>query len=123
MINIEHSAFLTVGQTINVVTVKWYSNFQAATGKISDNIFQLLGPPETLTQGKWEVGDQFSYAYAVAENARMAAYFATFRESFAVLSWVCRDASSFDCIDDSEIHRPGHILSHVEQLSDLKIRR
>ncbi|MEE8393721.1 MAG: hypothetical protein V3R66_05200 [Rhodospirillales bacterium] len=93
------------------VAVQWYSNFAAATEGIPDSIFQLLGPPKTLTQGKWGVGEQFSYAFAIAENAKMAAYFATFRGSFAVVSWVCQDASGFDVVDDIVVHRPGQVLN------------
>lgn len=95
------------------VAVRWFSNFEAATGEIPESIFRLLGSPETLTQGKWGVGDQFSYAFAIADKAEMAAYYATFRKSFAVVSWVCRDAARFNGVTDLVIHKPGSICLKV----------
>ena len=61
------------------VAVRWYSNYDAVTGKIPADIYDMLGSPQTLQQGKWHAGDQFSYAYAVAERTEMAAYFSVFR--------------------------------------------
>jgi hypothetical protein len=89
------------------VAVRWYSNYDAATGEIPANIYAMLGPPETLQQGKWHVGDQFSYAYAVAANSEMAAYFSVFRKSFAVLSWVSHTVDGFAEVEDIRVHRPG----------------
>lgn len=70
----------------------------------------MLGPPKTLQQGKWHAGDQFSYAYAAAEDFEMAAYFSVFRESFAVLSWVSHTVDGFAEVEDIGIHRPGTFL-------------
>jgi len=89
------------------VAVRWYSNYDAATGEIPANIYDMLGPRKTLQQGKWHAGDQFSYAYAVAADSEMAAYFSVFRESFAVLSWVSHTVDGLAEVEDITIHRPG----------------
>jgi hypothetical protein len=44
------------------VAVRWYSNYDAVTGEIPANIYDMLGPPRTLRQGQWHAGDQFSLA-------------------------------------------------------------
>lgn len=89
------------------VAVRWYTNYDAITGGIPGELFQILGPPETLRQGEWNVEDQFNYSYAVPEDLRMAAYFSTFRHSFAVLSWISEDLSRLKDVEHIETHRPG----------------
>ncbi len=89
------------------VAVRWYSNYDAVTGGIPPELFQILGEDRTLEQGKWSVGDQFNYTTAIPEDGNMAAYFSTFRRSFAVLSWISEDVAGFDGIENMQIHRPG----------------
>ena len=89
------------------VAVRWYSNYDDLTGGIPRDLFQILGRRETLKQGRWNASEQFSYAYAITENAEMAAYFSTFRKSFAVVSWVSADISGFAGVDNIHVHRPG----------------
>lgn len=89
------------------VAVRWYSNFDAMMGEIPAKLFKILGPPLSLTQGKWSVEDQFSYAFCVVDGGRIAAYFSTFRRSFAVLSWVCENANNFDSNERIQIFRPA----------------
>lgn len=102
--------YSTSGQIVPAqggASVRWFSNFDAMTGKIPGSMYRVLGPPNTLRQGKWNVGDQFAYAFAITEDSAMAAYFSTFRKSFAVLSWVCKDAGNFNEQALSSMHRPG----------------
>ena len=90
------------------VAVRWYSNHDAVTGQIPDKLFQILGPARTLEQGKWNVADQFNYSFGMGEGGNSAAYFSTFRKSFAVLSWVSTDIARFgDKASDMGLHRPG----------------
>ena len=93
------------------VAVRWFSNFDAVTGGIPPEAIRVLGSPHTLRQGKWEVEEQFDYAFAVTEDAMMAAYFSTFRKSFAVLSWVSDDEARFRDIADVQVLRPGMFWS------------
>jgi hypothetical protein len=89
------------------VAVRWYSNYDAVNGEIPTSVYEMLGPPHTLQQGKWHAGDQFSYAYAVAKDTEMAAYFSVFRQSFAMLSWVSHTIDAFADVEDLKVHRPG----------------
>lgn len=89
------------------VAVRWFTNFDSMMGNIPSLLFQLLGEPKTLRQGKWSANDQFEYAYALSPDNERGAYFSTFRRSFAVLSWVCMDRTRFQDIEHTNIHRPG----------------
>ena len=89
------------------IAVMWYTNFDRITGRMPNELFRYLGPPETLRQGRWNVGNQFEYAYAVPETGGTAAYFSTFRQSFAVLSWVSEDATELEGPEPVDICRPG----------------
>lgn len=91
------------------VAVRWFSNFDAVTGRIPSEFLRVLGPETTLEQGKWGVGDQFSYSFAITDNSEMAVYFSTFRKSFAVVSWASDDVSRFEGAVDIQVHRPGQL--------------
>jgi hypothetical protein len=102
--------YTTTGHIVPVaggVVVRWYSDYDAFTGKIPADIYDMLGSPQTLQQGKWQAGDQFSYAYAVAESTETAAYFSVFRQSFAVLSWVSHAVDGLAKRGDTKVHRPS----------------
>ena len=86
--------------------VRWYSNFEAITGNLPSDMLNILGPPETLRQGKWHTANQFEYSYAHADNLRMGIYFSTFRKSFAVASFVSDNASKFGGLNKREFHQP-----------------
>lgn len=91
------------------VAVIWYSNYDAVTERIPAELLQILGDPQTLRQGRWNAGDQFSYCDAAAEGGKMVIYFSTFRKSFAVASLVNEDMSGFDGIKENAraVHRTG----------------
>ncbi len=89
------------------VAVRWYSNHDAIAGKIPEELLRILGPEETLQQGRWNVNDQFNYSFAMPSSRRAAAFFSTFRKSFAVLSWASVDVQSFSGTANLQVHRPG----------------
>lgn len=102
--------YSVVGQSVpseGGVAVRRFTNFDAVTGEIPSDLTQILGPPETLRQGRKHVAGQFAYAFAVADEVKMAAFYSTFRQSFAVLSWVAVDVANFGVVDDGQIYRPG----------------
>ncbi|MHA1524459.1 MAG: hypothetical protein ACTSY1_08650 [Alphaproteobacteria bacterium] len=70
------------------ISIRIYSNYDALDGKIPKKLMKILGPEDTLQQGKWSVSNQFSYAYAISDTKQNAIYFSTFRYSFAVLGIV-----------------------------------
>jgi hypothetical protein len=78
------------------VAARWFSNVDRLEGTFPQSVFDVLLPPQTLKQGKFDVGDQFSYQWRIAEGDRMALFFASFRHSFAVLAFVATDSALFD---------------------------
>lgn len=74
------------------ISTRIFSNVDALDGKIPQETLEILGKETTLQQGKWSVGDQFSYAYAIADTQDIAIYFSTFRKSFAVLGLIWKSA-------------------------------
>jgi hypothetical protein len=70
------------------ISIRVYSNVDALDGNIPGEVIRLMGRPDTLRQGNWSVSNQFAYAYATAAGGKYAAYFATFRQSFAVLGFI-----------------------------------
>lgn len=74
------------------IAFKWYTNYDKLTDRIPEALLNLLGENRaTLSQGSWRVEEQFEYTWAIPEGARMGAYFAAFRQSFAVLGFVHDD--------------------------------
>ena len=89
--------------------VKWYSNAQLFDGKLPSEFLNTLGPGRTLTQGRRDVGEQFSYAWAVGEDHQVVGYWATFRHSFAVMAFVSPMMSDFDVAPSAHLFRPGFL--------------
>ena len=67
------------------ISIRIFSNVDALDGKIPQVLLKILGPTNTLKQGKWSVSDQFEYSYPPNNTKEFSAYYATFRRSFAVL--------------------------------------
>ena len=70
-----------------------YTNVDAVLGKLPGDALSIMGAPETLEQGKWAVPNQFSYQYVMVDRKLPAAFFSTFRRSFAILGIVWGHAS------------------------------
>jgi hypothetical protein len=74
------------------VLLKHYSNVDAFTGFLPDDLISLFGQGKTLRMGRKEVGNQFRYSSAFdQEEPRFSAHLAVFRESFAILSVVAHN--------------------------------
>jgi hypothetical protein len=82
------------------VYVRIYSNVDLAEGKIPDTIFDILPQPRTLAQGKKNVEQQFSYGVRATDDERMTMSFASFRLSFAALSFASMNLGAFRSGDD-----------------------
>jgi hypothetical protein len=78
------------------VIVRWFSNVQAFTNRIPPEIVQMVGSPDTLRQGKFEVKDQFMYASRSLPEGDMSAHYATFRLSFAINAFVVEDTAMIE---------------------------
>ena len=73
----------------------FFTNVSALRGELPAAIIELLPTPRTLKQGKWEVGDQFKYSWALTEEKRHSVFYATFRQSFAIAAVTALDRSEF----------------------------
>lgn len=87
---------------------RWYSNEQKISGQLPEEFlsrFNIRGP---LRRANRDISKQFGYAmYGPAEDGRMAAYFASFRFSFAILGIVAQDfADVACCVPNEDILRP-----------------
>lgn len=74
------------------VAARWYSNADALEGTFPSDAWSMLGAPATLSQGKFNVADQFEYAWVTGEDGRIGMFLGTFRQSFAVLAFTSVDA-------------------------------
>jgi hypothetical protein len=73
----------------------YFTNVNAAKGELPMEIIQLLPSPRTLQQGKKNVLGQFSYSHLLTEEGRHSAFYAVFRQSFAILAITALDRSEF----------------------------
>jgi hypothetical protein len=73
------------------VAARWFSNEEHMRGAFPPSDYDFLLPPQTLRQGSFEVGDQFSYQWRLTDDAEVGVFVSYFRYSFAVVSFVARD--------------------------------
>lgn len=69
------------------VAARWYSNADVFEGRFPTDVWDVLGSPATLRQGKRHVTDQFEYAWAVDGEGAMGMFLGTFRQSFAIIAF------------------------------------
>lgn len=94
------------------VAARWYSNADILEGSFPMEAWEVLGPVETLRQGKFQVSDQFEYAWAIGEDRSIGMYLGTFRHSFAVLAFSALDVRRMAEISGQiRVWRPGDLAS------------
>lgn len=93
------------------VAARWYSNLDRLDGTFPQSIFDLLMPPQTLKQGRFDVAEQFSYQWRLTEGEQMGLFCAFFGASFAVLACAATDKTLLrvDGLDDADIAMPGDL--------------
>jgi hypothetical protein len=91
------------------IAVKWYTNQQQLKGAIPQELSSLFTSHHTLKQGRWNVKDQFEYSWAATENRQQSAYFAGFRQSFAIAGFTCHDWTTLPTPPVMEIYAPGFL--------------
>lgn len=92
--------------------VRWYTNYDALSGNLPQNLIALLGEPKTLKQGHWEVPKQFMYASKGSEDGSLSAHFITFRFSFAAVAFVTCDVGAhlqMEELDKTAFYAPGFL--------------
>lgn len=101
------------------VAVRWYSNADMFDERIPlEAMREVLGPAQTLKQGKWEVSQQFAYASATVEDGAAGAYYVWFRQSFSILCAVALDRSALPEIDSMDFMPPFTPPEDVASLLD-----
>ena len=70
------------------ISTRIFTNVDILEDNIPKELLKVLGPLNTLHQGKWSVSNQFSYSYAITDTHKYGVYFSTFRRSFAVLGLI-----------------------------------
>lgn len=68
-----------------------YSNTEAVEDRLPADIIKILGGQAQPVRSKKLLNDQFDYRYVTVDNGIAAAYFVTFRFSFAMLGAVTLD--------------------------------
>jgi hypothetical protein len=89
------------------VFVRWYSNYDAVTDELPDDLIRLMGPSASLSQGRWTVEDQFQFGRATTDEGTMAAHFASFRQSFGIVMFSADDSSKMQDAPPDHVFRPG----------------
>lgn len=93
--------------------VVWYSNTQRFEGSLPKEFLATLGPDYTMSQGRKSVEGQFAFAFASSRPDRdVTAYWATFRQSFAIAAFVSQSASNFADAHPDYVARPGFLRSY-----------
>ncbi|MBI1252495.1 MAG: hypothetical protein GC189_13615 [Alphaproteobacteria bacterium] len=54
------------------VLARWFSNYEARTGRVPPDVFQNLLPPRSLRQGTFDVSDQFAYSFEISPDGDFA---------------------------------------------------
>ncbi|WP_162917473.1 hypothetical protein [Dongia deserti] len=86
---------------------RWFSNLDAIEGKIPESAFHLAREIPELHRGNRQLHDQFSYGFAITDDARLGFYLTTFRQSFAIAIGVSTESGGlFEEID--EVQHPLH---------------
>jgi hypothetical protein len=89
--------------------VRWYSNHDLFTGRFPAQLTEIVGPPETLRQGRFDVTRQFLYGSNALSDGTMTVHVASFRQSFAVMATVAEDLARIANVVPAEGFRPGFL--------------
>jgi hypothetical protein len=92
-----------------IIAVRWFSNVDALDGVVPQDFLKILGDPQTLSQGNWNVAGQFQYASRASNNGTTSAHFAAFRSSFAVAALLSESSDFLDNYPKTNILHPGYL--------------
>ena len=70
------------------IGVRWYSNIEIAEKPLPKSFMEILGPPVTLKQGEWHVGNRFLCRYTGSADGLMSGHFSLFGRGFVVMGLV-----------------------------------
>lgn len=87
------------------VAARWFSNAEIMQAKFPAGILELMGEPETLRQGRFEVSDQFGYQWRAQDG--YGVYLGAFRRAFAIVAVSHYDFAFFENLGAPRVWRPG----------------
>jgi hypothetical protein len=85
---------------------RWFSNADLLDNKLPDELISMMSKAPVIQRTRRDLSDQFTYTFVKVVDGELTAYFATFRQSFAMLGFVEMDSSLFGVDDQSRILRP-----------------
>jgi hypothetical protein len=88
------------------IAVRWFSNIQLENDEIPQSLADILAGCPKLERAKTSLDEQFFYGWGVADTKALAAFLAFFRQSFAILGYVNRNAHAFRLPPDARIVQP-----------------
>ena len=88
------------------VALLWFSNLQIENGELPREIASLVSNFPKLERCNTNLFDQFFYRYVVSDCGTQAVFVAFFRQSFAILGYVNKDASRFKLPEGATILQP-----------------
>jgi hypothetical protein len=91
------------------VHTRRFSNYQAAVGDMPHDFLRALGPPETLRQGRFNVGEQYYHRSVTSLDGSLSAHFAAFRRAFAVAALVSENAEAVAELPPAGRFAPGFL--------------
>ncbi|CAO3357469.1 hypothetical protein [Azospirillum palustre] len=98
------------------VAVKWFSNYDAATGEIPKDLIEILGELSTLRQGRIEVSDQFKFKSVCSEDGDLWLHWMSFRTSFAICAFSSASLERLKNAPATSIFRPGCFSTRFQDL-------
>lgn len=91
------------------VFVRWYSNHDPATDTLPTDMLTMLGPPDTLRQGRKEVSTQFTYSSKASADSQMTGHFVTFRQAFKAVMITTEKIEVFAAAEGKNTFQPGFL--------------
>jgi hypothetical protein len=91
------------------VAARWFSNYERAMGRFPETALDHLHTPMTLSQGRFEVSEQFQYAWRLTETGSAGQYFGAFGSAFAIVAFVARDRKTLRPVEGVRVYSPSEI--------------
>lgn len=85
---------------------RWFSNSDAVEGNLPESTLEILGGKSAIQRAKQNLEHQFDYIWGATTDRRMAAYFVTFRFSFAIIGVVSMHVDKLEAAPEDHLLRP-----------------
>jgi hypothetical protein len=90
------------------VGIRWYTNWDRMLDQVPQKIFELVGGPSTLEQGKQSVRNRFEYMHAAIPGRDAGLYVSAFGEAYLIVGFVLDSPENLlDIADPGQVFHPG----------------